>query len=64
VYINIHINRKYLSSLTFTELNGLFETNVLTVVVTCRKGQVTDMDHLIDDDKYDSLITMTKINVK
>jgi putative N-acetylmannosamine-6-phosphate epimerase len=42
----------------------LFEANVLTVLATGRRRQVTDMDHLIDDDKYDSLITMTMINVK
>jgi hypothetical protein len=59
-----HIYRKYVSSLTFKELNSLFEANVLTVVATCRGSQVTDMYHLIDDDKYDSLITMTMINVK
>jgi putative N-acetylmannosamine-6-phosphate epimerase len=52
------------SPLTFTELNGLFEANVLTVVTTSRRRQVTDMDNLIDNDKYDSLITMTMINVK
>jgi len=50
--------------LIFTELNGLFEANVLTVIATCRRRQFTDMDHLIDDDKYDSLITMTMINAK
>jgi len=37
---------------------------VLTVVATYRRRQVTDMDHLIDDDKYDSLITIMMINVK
>jgi len=64
VYINIHIYHRYVSPLTFTELNGLFEANVLTVVATYRRRQVTDMDHLIDDDKYDSLITIMMINVK
>lgn len=53
-----------MSSLTFKELNSLFEANVLTVVATRRGSQVTDMYHLIDDDKYDGLITMTMINVK
>jgi putative N-acetylmannosamine-6-phosphate epimerase len=52
------------SPLTFTELNGLLEANVLTIIATCRRRQVTDMNHLIGDDKYDSLITMTMINVK
>jgi len=64
VYINIHIYRKYVSPLTFRESNCWFEANVLTVVATCRRRPVTDVDHLIDDDKYDSLITMTMINVK
>ena len=53
-----------MSPLTFTESNGLFEANVLTVVATFRRREVTDMDHLIDDDKYDSLITTTVIYVK
>jgi hypothetical protein len=52
------------SPLTFPELNDLFEANVLTVVATCRRRKVTDMGHLTDDDKYDSPITMTMINVK
>jgi len=59
-----HVYRKYVSPLTFIESNGLFEANVLTVVATCRRREVTDLDHLIDDDKYDSLITTTVIYVK
>jgi hypothetical protein len=63
-HTHTHVYRKYVSPLTFTESNGLFEANLLTVVVTCRRRVVTDMDHLIDDDKYDSLITTTVIYVK